>query len=76
MQQGFQAIHCQDITAQTLPSAEYMFKVAKRLQPVQKVSQWLGLRSKAQTANYLVGLAQHRLFKEKLTEYCVFTAEK
>ena len=75
-QQGFQEIHCRDITAQTLPSAEYMFKVAKRLQPVQKISQWLGLRSRAQTANYLVGLAQQRLFKEKLTEYCVFTAHK
>jgi hypothetical protein len=24
----------------------------------------------------LVGLAQHVLFSEKLTEYCIFTAEK
>lgn len=75
-QQSFQDIRCLDITAQTLPSADHMYKVAKRLQPVQKISQWLGLRSKAQTANYLVGLAQHRLFTEKLTEYCVFTAQK
>ncbi len=75
-QQNFQSVLCHDITAQTLPSADYMYKVAKRLQPVQKISQWLGLRSKAQTANYLVGLAQHRLFTEKLTEYCIFTAEK
>jgi cyclopropane fatty-acyl-phospholipid synthase-like methyltransferase len=74
--QHFQGIQCQDITAQTLPSADYMYKVAKRLQPVQKISQWLGLRSKAQTANYLVGLAQHLLFKDKLTEYCIFTAQK
>ena len=74
--QGFQSIQCRDITAQTMPSADYMYKVAKRLQPVQKISQWLGLRSKAQTANYLVGLAQHRLFSEKLTEYCIFTGEK
>jgi hypothetical protein len=75
-EQNFQSVRCHDITAQTLPSADYMYKVAKRLQPVQKISQWLGLRSKAQTANYLVGLAQHRLFTEKLTEYCIFTAEK
>ncbi|WP_347986950.1 methyltransferase domain-containing protein [Methylomonas sp. AM2-LC] len=74
--QQFQGIQCLDITAQTLPSADYMYKVAKRLQPVQKISQWLGLRSKAQTANYLVGLAQHRLFTDKLTEYCIFTAQK
>jgi hypothetical protein len=75
-QQGFSNAECHDITAQTLPSADYMYKVAKRLQPVQKISQWLGLRTKAQTANYLVGLAQHVLFSEKLTEYCIFTAEK
>ncbi len=74
--QGFQSVQCHDITAETLPSADYMYKVAKRLQPVQKISQWLGLRTKAQTANYLVGLAQHQLFSEKLTEYCIFTARK
>lgn len=75
-QQGFQTIVCHDITAQTHASVEHMYKVAKRLKPVQTISQWLGLRSKAQTANYLVGLAQHQLFTEKLTEYCIFTAQK
>ncbi|WP_445366430.1 methyltransferase domain-containing protein [Methylomonas sp. BW4-1] len=75
-QQGFQTIVCHDITAQTHASVEHMFRVAKRLKPVQTISQWLGLRSKAQTANYLVGLAQHQLFTEKLTEYCIFTAQK
>lgn len=75
-EQGFQSVQCLDITAQTLPSADHMYKVAKRLQPIQKFSQWLGLRTRAQTANYLVGLAQHQLFSEKLTEYCIFTAQK
>ena len=75
-QQGFQAIVYHDINAQTQASVEHMYKVAKRLKPVQTISQWLGLRSKAQTANYLVGLAQHQLFTEKLTEYCIFTAQK
>jgi len=75
-QQGFQSVQCHDITPQTQASVEHMYKVAKRLQPVQSISQWLGLRSRAQTANYLVGLAQYRLFTEKLTEYCIFTAEK
>ncbi len=72
----FQAVQVHDITRQTLPSADYMYKVAKRLYPVQKISQWLGLRSKAQTANYYVGLAQHQLFDEQLTEYLIFTAQK
>ncbi|CAD6874204.1 SAM-dependent methyltransferase [Methylomonas fluvii] len=75
-QQDFQTIICHDITTQTQASVEHMYKVAKRLKPVQTISQWLGLRSKAQTANYLVGLAQHQLFTEKLTEYCIFTAQK
>ncbi len=75
-QQMFESIQCHDITAQTLASADYMYKVAKRLQPVQKISQWLGLRTQAQTANYRVGLAQHQLFSEKLTEYLIFTARK
>jgi len=76
LQQGFADIGLHDITEQTMPSVTHMYKVAKRLQPVQQISQWLGLRSKAQTANYQVGLAQQVLFNEKLTEYCVFTARK
>ncbi len=75
-QNHFQDISFNDVTAETLPSADYMFKVAKRLQPVQKITQWLGLRSKAQTANFKVGLAQHRLFKDQLVEYGIFTATK
>lgn len=74
--QNFQAIQCYDISRETMPSVDYMYKVAKRLRPVQKISQFLGLRTSAQTANYLVGLAQYQLFTENLTEYCIFTAQK
>jgi tocopherol O-methyltransferase len=73
---GFDGIECNDITAQTLASSEHMYRVARKLRPVQKLSQWLGLRTKAQTANYRVGTAQYVLFQEKLTEYCIFTAQK
>lgn len=73
---GFRQLHVEDITPQTRASSDYMLKVAKRLYPVQKVSQWLGLRSVAQTANYQVGLAQHRFFAEHLIAYCIVTAEK
>ncbi len=72
----FQEIAYQDITKETMPSADYMYKVAKRLKPVQQISQWLGLRTKAQTANFKVGLAQHRLFTDQLVEYGIFTAIK
>lgn len=75
-QNQFQDIKYTDITTETLPSAEHMFKVANRLKPVQKISQWLGLRSKAQTANFKVGIAQHRLFIDNIIEYGIFTATK
>ena len=75
-QNHFNNIAYKDITAETLPSADYMYKVAKRLKPVQMVTQWLGLRSKAQTANFKVGIAQHRLFTDQLVEYGIFTATK
>jgi cyclopropane fatty-acyl-phospholipid synthase-like methyltransferase len=75
-QNQFNDIEYKDITAETLPSADYMYKVAKRLKPLQLFSQWIGLRSKAQTANFKVGLAQHRLFTDKLVEYGIFTATK
>ncbi len=73
---GFTDIQFHDITAQTRPSSDYMFKVAKRLKPIQTFSQWLGLRSQAQTANFKVGLSQHRLFQDNLVEYGIFTASK
>ena len=75
-EQGFAHINYDDITEQTLPSADYMYKVAKRLEPVQKMSQWLGLRSETQTANFKVGMAQQHLFQNKLVEYGIFTAQK
>ena len=75
-EQGFADIKYDDITKQTEPSADYMYKVTKRLEPVQKISQWLGLRSETQTANFKVGLAQQHLFQNKLVEYGIFTAKK
>ena len=73
---NFQTINLDYIHEQTIQSSEYMYKVAKRLHPVQKISQWLGLRSKAQTANFYVGLAQYEIFRNRYAEYCVFTATK
>ena len=73
---GFAQIELDYIHEQTIQSAEYMYKVGKRLYPVQKISQWLGLRSKAQTANYYAGLAQYEMFRERYAEYCVFIATK
>jgi tocopherol O-methyltransferase len=75
-QQGFHSISTRDLTPQTMQSIDHMHNVAKRLGPLQKIGEWLGIRSKGQTANYCVGLAQHYLFTQKLTGYCIFTAQK
>jgi cyclopropane fatty-acyl-phospholipid synthase-like methyltransferase len=75
-QTGFKSIQTTDISQQTLPSSKHMYKVTKRLYPVQKISQWLGLRSVAQTANYQGGLAQYDFFHQRLAEYRLFTARK
>lgn len=72
----FSEVKYTDITQETMPSADYMYKVSKRLEPVQKISRFLGLRSATQTANFKVGLAQHHLFHKKLVEYGIFTAQK
>jgi hypothetical protein len=53
-----------------------MHQIANRLHPIQKISQWLGLRSKAQTANFYAGIAQYDMFRQRFAEYCVFTAIK
>lgn len=74
--QGFQAITAHDYTLQTMPSIEYMNNVSKRLRPLQKLGEWLGVRSKGQTANYGVAAAQHYLFTQKLTVYWIFTGQK
>lgn len=73
---GFKQINLDYIHKQTIQSAEYMHQVAQRLHPLQKVSGWFGLRSKAQTANFYAGIAQYEMFKQRFAEYCVFTAIK
>jgi len=73
---GFEQTKVNDISQQILPSSKHMYKTTRRLYPVQKLSQWLRLRSQTQTANYQVGFAQYHFFHDKLAEYCVFTATK
>jgi tocopherol O-methyltransferase len=73
---GFEHTAIEDITQQILPSSTHMLKVAKQLGPVQKISQWLKLRSQTQTDNYQVGVAQYDFFHGGLAEYCIFRATK
>lgn len=73
---GFESHQVIDISQQVLPSSVYMYQTAKKLAPVQKISQWLRLRSETQTGNYQVGFAQYDFFHKRMAEYCIFTATK
>jgi tocopherol O-methyltransferase len=48
----------------------------QKLALVQKISEWLKLRSQTHTDNYQVGFAQYDFFHGGLAEYCIFKAIK
>jgi tocopherol O-methyltransferase len=73
---NFQNIQTADITQYILPSSDYMYKTTKWFYPWIKFTHWLGLRSKAQVADYEVGFAQREFFRGGIANYCVFTATK
>jgi cyclopropane fatty-acyl-phospholipid synthase-like methyltransferase len=73
---GFQSTHIEDITQQILPSSTHMRQTAQKLAPVQKISEWLKLRSQTHTDNYQVGFAQYDFFHGGLAQYCIFRATK
>ena len=73
---GFKDVHIVEATKETLPSSRRMYLTALWTAPMQWIMQWLGLRKKAQTANYKVALAQWRVFNEGMVRYCLFRAKK
>lgn len=75
-QHGFHDITMRDLMPETMDSINYMRKVAKRWRPIHIASEWLGLRTEGQIANYQVGISQHYLFTNNITAYCIFTGQK
>ncbi|MFN5745620.1 MAG: methyltransferase domain-containing protein [Methylococcaceae bacterium] len=73
---GFRDVHITEATAETMPSSRRMYLTALLTYPMQLVMQWLGLRKKAQTANFKVALAQYKVFHEGMVRYCIFRASK
>jgi tocopherol O-methyltransferase len=73
---GFREVHVTEATEQTLPSSRRMYMTALMTYPMQLTMQWLGLRKKAQTANFKVALAQYKVFRDKMVRYCIFRAKK
>lgn len=73
---GFQEVHITEATRETMPSSRRMYMTALLTYPMQLTMQWLGLRKKAQTANFKVAIAQYKVFRDSLVRYCVFRAKK
>ena len=73
---GFIDVHVTEATKETLPSSRRMYRIALWTSPMQWTMHWLGLRNKAQTANFKVALAQWKVFRNNLVRYCIFRAKK
>lgn len=73
---GFRNVQVTEATQETLPSARRMYLTALWTYPMQTLMQVLGLRKKAQTANFKVALAQWKVFHGGLVRYCLFRATK
>lgn len=73
---GFLDIGITEATRETMPSARRMYLTALWTAPLQSLMQALGLRKKAQTANYKVALAQWAVFNGGLVRYCLFRGTK
>lgn len=73
---GFKNVQITEATKETIPSSRRMYLTALWTYPMQVVMHMLGLRKKAQTANFKVALAQWKLFNEAMVRYCLFKSTK
>lgn len=73
---GFADIRRVEATKEAMPSSRRMYLTALWTYPMQVVMQALGLRKKAQTANFKVALAQYKIFSLGLARYYLFRATK
>jgi cyclopropane fatty-acyl-phospholipid synthase-like methyltransferase len=73
---GFRDVHITEATKEALPSSRRMYLTALWTYPMQVAMQTLGLRKKAQTANFKVAIAQWKVFSNGLVRYCLFRGKK
>jgi tocopherol O-methyltransferase len=73
---GFADVQLTEATQESLPSSRRMYLTALWTAPMQWIMHYLGLRKKAQTANYKVAVAQWKVFHNGLVHYCLFRASK
>lgn len=73
---GFEKINYRDITSNVLPSSKRLFRISLPAVALSTVGEWLGMRSKVQTANLWAAYYQYTTLKKKLWQYGIFTATK
>lgn len=75
-QAGFDFVTFEDLTPRILPSSRRLHWTARLAMPMQKLMRWLGLRTPAQTGNFLTALNQYYVFRDGLSCYGLFRADK
>ncbi len=73
---GFRDIEIYEATENTIPSSRRMYLTAVFTYPLQKMLELVRLRTKAQTANFNVAIAQYQVFRDGMVNYCIFKAKK
>lgn len=73
---GFHRIQFRDVTANILPSSRRLYRTALLTYPMQKLMAWARLRTPAQSRNFYTALNQYRIFRDGLSCYGIFCAQK
>ncbi len=75
-QAGFAQIRVTDDTLPVTPSSRRLFWYSLPGIPLGMMAEWLGLRTKIQTRNFLAARYQYRALQKKLWGYHMFVAHK
>lgn len=73
---GFVDVGFTDVTANIMPSARRLRRIAIWTYPMQRIMAWLGLRTPAQSGNFHTALNQFSIFHDDLACYGIVTARK
>jgi tocopherol O-methyltransferase len=73
---GFRDARFMDITENILPSATRMYRLALLAYPVEKLMEWMHLRTDTQRKNFITALKQHEVFTGEWAGYGMFVGRK
>jgi ubiquinone/menaquinone biosynthesis C-methylase UbiE len=73
---GFRDVRFADVTANILPSATRMYRLALMAYPLEKLMEWLRLRTDTQRKNFATAIKQHDVFSGRWAGYGMFVGQK